>query len=99
LVPSYRIKARARREISKAAEWWAENRPAAPGAIREDTEAALKVIVRQPGLGTNVHTVRAGPVRRFLLLRTQYFIYYRVRGEVVEVIAFWHASREAGPFL
>jgi plasmid stabilization system protein ParE len=99
LVLTYRLKARARREISKAAEWWAENRPAAPGAIREDTEAALKVLVRQPGLGSNVDTVRAGPVRRFLLLRTQYCIYYRVRGKVVEVVAFWHASRETGPSL
>lgn len=99
MVLTYRLKARARREITKAAEWWAENRPAAPGAIREDTEAALKVLVRQPDLGTGVDSVRSGPVRRFLLLRTQYFIYYRVRGQALEVIAFWHASREAGPSL
>ena len=93
----YQIKARARREIEKAAAWWAENRQSVPGAIRQDIEAALKVLVQQPDLGTRVDTIRSGLVRRFLLIRTQYFLYYRVRRQILEVIAFWHASRGTGP--
>ena len=96
---TYQIKARARREIARAAEWWAENRLAAPGAIRQDLESALSALIHQPGLGTKVDTVRTGVVRRLLLSRTQYFVYYRVRGQVLEVVAFWHASREHGPSL
>lgn len=96
---TYEIKARARREIARAAEWWAENRSAVPGAIRQDLEAALETLIRQPGLGTKVDTAHAGVVRRFLLLRTQYFVYYRVKGQVLEVVAFWHTSRETGPSL
>ena len=85
---AYRIKARAKREIAKAAEWWAENRLAAPGAVRKDIE--------QPGLGTKVETGRPVQVRRFYLDRTKYFLYYRVRGEELEVLALWHSSREHG---
>jgi hypothetical protein len=35
-----KVSARAASQIHKAAEWWAENRPAAPGAIRTDIQNA-----------------------------------------------------------
>jgi len=93
------IKPRAQREIERAAEWWAENRPAAPGAIRKDIEAALALLVEEPGIGTKVETKRPDIVRRLYLPRVQYFVYYRVRGKFLDVIAFWHSSRETGPSL
>jgi len=93
------IKPRAQREIERAAEWWLENRPAAPGAIRKDLEAALTLLVEEPGIGTKVETTRSDIVRRLYLTRVQYFVYYRVRGKFLDVVAFWHASREAGPSL
>lgn len=79
--------------------WWAENRPAAPGAIREDVVAALALLVEEPGIGTKVETTRSDIVRRLYLTRVQYFVYYRARGKFLDVVAFWHASREAGPSL
>jgi plasmid stabilization system protein ParE len=94
-----RIKPRAQREIEHAAAWWADNRPAAPGAIRQDIEAALALLVDEPGIGVRVETIRADKVRRLYLGRVQYFIYYRVRDTFLEVVAFWHSSREQGPML
>jgi plasmid stabilization system protein ParE len=94
-----RIKPRAQREIERAAEWWAENRPAAVGAIRKDIEAALALLVEEPGIGTRIETARAEIVRRLYLTRVRYFLYYRVRGNFLEVVAFWHSSRETGPSL
>ena len=94
-----RIKPRAQREIERAAEWWADNRPAAVGAIRKDIEAALALLVEEPGIGTKVETARADVVRRLYLTRVRYFLDYRERGNFLEVAAFWHASREAGPSL
>lgn len=94
-----RIKPRAQREIERAAEWWAENRLAAPGAIREDLEMALALLILEPGVGTKVETPRVEVVRRLYLPRVRYFMYYRVRGNDLEVIAFWHASRGEGPAL
>ena len=92
-----RIKPRAQREIESAAAWWAENRPAAPGAIRKDLEAALALLVEEPGIGTRVETSRTDLIRRLYLSRVRYFVYYRIRATALEVVAFWHSSRGAGP--
>ena len=92
-----RIKLRALRQIHRAAQWWSENRPAAPGAIGFDLKEALDLLVEQPALGGRVDNARDAQVRRFYLVRTRYFIYYRAKGGFLEVIAFWHASRETEP--
>lgn len=94
-----RIKPRAQREIERAAEWWGDNRPAAVGAIRKDIEAALALLVEEPGIGTKIETARSDVVRRLYLTRVRYFLYYRVWGNFIEVIAFWHSSREVAPSL
>jgi plasmid stabilization system protein ParE len=73
------------------------SRATAPGALRIELEQALALLVEHPHAGMRVRTPRPGEVRRFLLLRTQYFLYYRVREQQLEVLALWHASRGAGP--
>ena len=88
-----RIKPRAQRQIEKAAEWWSNNRTAAPGAIRKDLESALALLADEPGIGTRVEIPRPDVVRRLHLGRVRYFVYYRVRGKFLEVVGFWHARR------
>ena len=94
-----RVKPRAERQIAKAAEWWAENRPSAPGAIRKDIESALALLITQPGIGTKVETSRPETVRRLYLGRVRYFVYYRVSAQFLEVVAVWHERREQGPLV
>jgi plasmid stabilization system protein ParE len=36
-------------------------------------------------------------VRRVLISRIHYYVYYRVKGDAVQVLAFWHSSRGRGP--
>ena len=48
------ISRRAAREIERVIEWWAVNRPAAPGAVRKDFEAALGLLLVQPDIGSAV---------------------------------------------
>jgi plasmid stabilization system protein ParE len=92
-----RIKPRAERQIEAAAAWWAEHRLAAPGAIRLDLGAALGTLKEHPGIGSKVENARDPSTRRLYLARTHYFLYYRVRAPHLEVVAFWHSSRESGP--
>lgn len=92
-----RIKPRAVREIHRAAQWWSENRPAAPGAIEADLKEALALFMEHPGIGSKVENSRDAETRRFLLDRTRYFVYYRPKGRFLEVLAFWHISREHEP--
>jgi plasmid stabilization system protein ParE len=90
---------RAAAQIERAAAWWAENRPAAPDAIRVDFEEAVSLLSRQPGVGARSSTTRYADLRRLYLARVRYHIYYRVRSEKVVILAFWHASRGTGPGL
>ena len=92
-----RIKPRARREINEAAAWWSDNRLAAPGAVAQDLREALDLLVEFPGLGTRVENAKSPDTRRWLLERVSYHIYYRIRGNRMEVVAFWGTDRERGP--
>jgi plasmid stabilization system protein ParE len=64
-----------------------------------DVEAAVAPLAEEPGIGTKVETSRSDAVRRLYLPRVKYFIYYRVRGKFLEVVAFWHSSSEETPSL
>ena len=88
-----KISARAASEIRKAAKWWAENRPAAPSAVRKDTGEALVLLAQQPGIGVPCLGAKIKGVRRLLVSRIGYFIYYRVTPDTLEVLAVWHVSR------
>ncbi len=81
--------------------WWLDNRPKAPGAIRQELERAFSLLTLQPHLGARARSERLPGVRRILLSRVQYHLYYRVNEEArrVEVLALWHARRGRGPGL
>ena len=91
------VSRRAAREINRISEWWAANRPAAPGAVRKDIEAALVLLLDQPSLGSAVKEASSPDVRRFHVDRIHYWVYYRVRGTRLEVVSVWHSSRGSGP--
>jgi plasmid stabilization system protein ParE len=97
LALTVRVKPRARREINEAAAWWGVNRLAAPGAVAQDLREALDLLVEFPGLGTRVENAKSSDTRRWLLQRISYHIYYRVRANTLEVVAFWGTARERGP--
>lgn len=84
-------------QIEEAAEWWTRNRPAAPGAIRQDVADILNVLVHQPGIGMPTRRGRIKGLRRVNLDRVHYYLYYRVSEGVLEVLAFWHTSRGRPP--
>ena len=94
-----KVSARATSQIRKAAEWWAENRPAAPGAVRIDIGEALALLAQQPGIGTAYEGARTKDVRRLLVGRIRYFIYYHFTPDTLEVLAVWHVSRGKQPSL
>lgn len=86
---------RAAREIRAASKWWDENRPAAPDAFRDAIDKAFELICTQPNIGAVATNVKLPGVRRILLSKIQYYLYYRVKSQpqVVEVVAIWHTSR------
>lgn len=91
------VTSRAAAEIDEAAIWWNRNRPAAPGAIREDLTRALSLLAAQPRVGAVARNTRLRGVRRVHLSRVRHHVYYRATADAIEVLAFWHSSRGVGP--
>ena len=57
------------------------------------------LLSRQPGVGAQASTAHYLGLRRLFLSRVRYHIYYQVKTGKVVILAFWHASRGAGPGL
>ena len=89
----------AQTHIAVAAAWWAENRPAAPDAIRQELDSILGLLCVQPEIGTKARRVTLSGVRRVTLSRIRYYLYYRVADDALQVLALWHTSRGSGPRL
>ena len=92
-----KISTRAGSQIRQVAAWWAENRTKAPGAVREDVGEALALLAHQPFLGSPCTSIGTLELRRLLLGRLRYFLYYRVTEKTADIVAFWHASRGEPP--
>jgi arylsulfatase A-like enzyme len=82
---------RAAVELAEAVEWYESRSDGLGGALLEVVERALTAICDQPAtwplwpvLGEELQ------IRRFLLSRFPFAIAYRIRQEVVEIIAFAH---------
>jgi len=84
---------RAQRQIETAVRWWSQNRPSAPNAIVEELDKALEILIVQPNIGARAKNANLPGVRRVTLTRVSYYLYYTVRGDALEVLAFWHTSR------
>jgi plasmid stabilization system protein ParE len=64
------------RHIKEASAWWIENRPAAPDVFKDELEQALDLIAAHPFVGLRAANVMLAGVRRILLGRTRYHLYY-----------------------
>ena len=97
-----RFTRRAARHVDEAGRWWHANRTKAPGALREELAQALQLVSAQPDAGATARNVRLAGVRRVLLRRVSYHLYYRLvesPSRSIQVVALWHAGRGDGPKL
>lgn len=82
-------------QIRTASAWWRKNRKAAGDLLRDDVGAGLLLIAERPEIGRRVRTKRLGNIRRLVLRRTGYLLYYRVvpLTREVHVVHFRHGRR------
>lgn len=86
-------------QIRTAAEWWRQHREKAPDAFADDLERGLELIALLPSVGEPVPHSRLTSIRRLLLGRVRYHLYYHHEAESdsVDVLALWHTGRDTGP--
>jgi plasmid stabilization system protein ParE len=87
----------AKAQVDRADAWWRENRPAAPDLFANELDQALIGLEGAPGLGLR-YEPKPG-IRRLLLQRTSYHLYFLVQADRVHVVAVWSAYRGRGPAL
>ena len=92
-----RFTKRAAADVERADEWWRNNRPSVPQAVRDDLASALELLRIQPGIGRSVENAKLAGTRRIQLDRVNYHVYFRVAGDDLVILAFWHARRSEEP--
>ncbi|MBK7761332.1 MAG: type II toxin-antitoxin system RelE/ParE family toxin [Deltaproteobacteria bacterium] len=90
----------AKAQIEEISVWWAENRQKAPTLFDDEFSAALERLASAPWIGTKLR-VRSRSLRRLVLQRSRYHVYYVVHPatDQVEILALWHTARGKLPRL
>jgi len=85
-------------QIVRADAWWRENRPAAVDLFAAEFETAVRLIELLPDGGVPYRASPLRGVRRLLMRRTRFHVYYaREDAAVVVILAVWSAVRGHGP--
>jgi toxin ParE1/3/4 len=83
------LSAEARVDIAEAIEWLHERSPELPSRFRTSLDEVIANIADHPAMSPTVHR----DLRRALLRRFPYAVFYVVEGETVAVIGVIHQAR------
>ena len=88
-------------QARKISAWWRENRPSVPDLFDDEIGAVLERLANAPKAGLSYLTIRSQPIRRLLMARSSYNVYFETHEErtLVRIVAVWHAARGRGPRL
>jgi plasmid stabilization system protein ParE len=89
---------RAAEDAATIESWWRANRSAAPELFVLELREVLALVSATPTLGRTAEVENEFPnVRRVLMRRSRYHLYFRVMADTLEVLAIWHTARGQGP--
>lgn len=77
--------------------WWTANRPLAPELFDREFDAAVMAIGEAPYSLPIYRREDGADVRRILLRKTRYAVYFCVEPDHVLIVAVWHTARGSGP--
>jgi hypothetical protein len=88
-------------QVETIESWWRENRRAAPDMFRRELGAAVRLLETSPLIGKAYPQAPVPEVRRLLIGRSRYHLYWEVdvASRMVTVLAVWYAGRGSGPRL
>ena len=86
-------------QVIAISEWWRENRTAAPDLFRQELEGAIDLLEQSPDSGRRYPGAGVPGLRRLLLPKTRYHVYYvhDSATALVLILAVWSAVRGRGP--
>jgi len=88
-------------QVETIESWWRENRPAAPDMFSRELESAVRLLETSPLIGKAYPQAPVPEVRRLLIGRSRYHVYWEVdvASTAVTILAVWYAGRGSGPRL
>lgn len=91
----------AEQEARAARAWWESNRQAAPDLFRRELQAVLELLAELPESGHPHPHPEVPGLRRALMSRTRYHIYYvyHAESELLVVLSVWSGLRGSEPAL
>ena len=89
----------AERQLLAAHNWWLENRRASPNLLVDEFEETVSLLGILPDAGNPFRRATIPGVRRVLLRKSNYWLYYVPDRphSVVYVLAVWSAYRGSDP--
>ncbi len=84
-------------QIREVDGWWRANRPASANLFAEELAASFDTVGQTPNICRVYRHPTIPGMRRVLLRGTRYHVYYVQSGDMVSVLAVWHARRGVGP--
>ena len=95
------ITATAEEHVHTIQSWWTTERTAAPELFLRELGEALERLASFPFSGAAYDVDQLPGVRRVILRRSGYHVYYTINDEAGEILirAVWHAARGSGPDL
>lgn len=89
----------AEQQIRAIDAWWRANRPVSPDLFGGELREGFATLRTHPGTAPRAPHPTVKGLRRLLLPRTKYHIYYVPTDRRVLVLAVWSAVRGSGPEL
>lgn len=91
----------AEQQILDVSGWWHAKRPSAEGQFDRELSDMLNLLQEAPDIGRRYRRARIPGLRRILLKKSRYHIYYvhDEEQQAVIVLAVWSAVRRRGPSL
>jgi plasmid stabilization system protein ParE len=86
----------AAQQAAEARDWWRAHRDKAPFAFEDDLAELMTLLEQVPRAVGGPIPERPG-VRRAVLRRVRYNVYFTVEQSTVSILAVWHASRGTLP--
>ncbi len=91
----------AQRQLQAIDRWWLEHRQAAPDLFLDELDQAIDLLSDLPDIGSPFRRTDLPGIRRLLLRRSKYWIYYfhDSRRSIVFILALWSTFRGSDPSL
>ncbi len=91
----------AEQQLKSIDRWWQANRQASPDLFLDELDQAIELLSELPDIGSPFKRTKRPGIRRLLLQRSKYWVYYfhDRRRSLIYILTLWSTFRGSDPSL